>query len=114
MAEKHHDSIGESIVGRDSNVRFLCRIGFHKWVTVRRESVAFLRCLARNEVRGRRGGVVTGLRDGVVDRECLCCGKQDFRVDDAKRAVLAEERIVWEIISKHHRPEALQSPTQRV
>lgn len=79
-------------------MQFLCRIGLHKWIMIRHESEVYLRCLARNEVRGKYCGIVTGIGDEVTDRECLCCGKRDFRIEEVKRRVVEEERFIWERI----------------
>jgi hypothetical protein len=74
--------------------RLLCRLGIHNWLTIRCESPAYLRCLERNKAQGKYCGIVTCLGNWVVDRECLRCGKQDFRIEAAIKKFAEEEKLI--------------------
>lgn len=65
---------------------------------IRNESEEYLRCLARNEVRGQYCGVMTCFGDGVTDRECVCCGKQDFHIEATRQRLLDEEKLIFDRI----------------
>ena len=78
--------------------RLLCRLGIHKWLTVRNESKEYLRCLIRNEVRGKYCGLSVAAYDDASDRVCLRCRRLDFRIEQVEARLRKEEQLIFDVL----------------
>ena len=78
--------------------RLLCRLGIHKWLTVRHESEECLRSLIRNEVRGRYCGLSVAAYDDASDRVCLRCRRLDFRIEQVEARLRKEEQLIFDVL----------------
>lgn len=73
-------------------MRFLCKIGFHKWLNIKQTDRQSLRCVIRDRITGKRNGHSMNF-DLLFDRVCQYCGNRDDQISQAKTEIEAEEQL---------------------
>ena len=79
-------------------MRFLCRIGIHKWIDIKQTDRQSVRCVIRDRITGKRNGNSMNM-ELLFDRVCQCCGKRDDQISRAQGEIEAEEKLRWACLS---------------
>lgn len=79
--------------------RFLCWIGLHNWLVIRRECPMILRSEIQDGISGRYSGRCESFRR-LEDRVCARCERRDNQIARATEQIEREERAAAEIIRR--------------